>query len=39
MKKINMIRIMKIIVYTKRIISRFFGRPKNLFPFKVQSAI
>jgi hypothetical protein len=39
MKKIHTIRMMKIILYTKRTISRSLGRPKNLLPFEVQNMI
>jgi hypothetical protein len=35
MKEIHTIRMMKIMVYTRRIINGSFGKPKNLFPFKV----
>jgi hypothetical protein len=35
MKTIHMVKMMKIIVYTKRIISESLGRPKNLLPFEV----
>jgi hypothetical protein len=34
-----MVKTIRIIVYTKRIISRSFGRPKNLLPLKVQIVI
>jgi hypothetical protein len=32
-----MVKMMKIIAYTKRIINRSFGRPKNLLPPEVWS--
>jgi hypothetical protein len=34
-----MVRMMKIIVFTKRTMSRSFGKPKNLFPLEVQNVI
>jgi hypothetical protein len=34
-----MIKMMRIIVYTKRIIGGSLGEPKNLLPFEVQNAI
>jgi hypothetical protein len=39
MKEIHMVRMMKIIVYTKRTINELLGRPKNLLPLKVRNAI
>ncbi len=35
-KKIHMVRTMGIIVSIKRTINKSLGRPKNLFPLKVQ---
>jgi hypothetical protein len=39
MKEIYMVRMMIIIVCIRRTISGSFGKPKNLFPLKVQIAI
>jgi hypothetical protein len=39
MREIHTIKIMKIIVYTKRTINELLGKPKNLLPLEVQSVI
>jgi hypothetical protein len=39
MREICMVRMMRIIVYTRRTIGGSLGRPKNLFPFEVWSII
>jgi hypothetical protein len=39
MKKIHMVTTMRIIICTKRIVSKSLGIPKNLLPFEVWSTI
>jgi hypothetical protein len=39
MREIHMVRTMKIIICIERTIGMLLGRPKNLFPLKVWSAI